>query len=365
MAPISNVEIEKNLLRYFQETLSNQNINYSRPPVLFKSERDIRTYRFRLTGAQEEYSKGLVLRLYPDKSSPVTPHLEKILLNTLRDEGVPVPQAFFTEGENDFLFAPFLVMEECPGDVLFDINSLSQQPYMQAARFLLSGIGPIARKLATVATELHAVPSGKLLERFRTLNFQVEQSSLNGRLYHLYKRVQNARLNGLEEGIVWLISHGPPEPENPVICHGNLYPNNIRIKDDRISGILNWSMDTILIGDPAYELGRTSAAFKCFVSHVPQSLIDLTSGIGKRLSKQFILNYLQQNPVEQKHIEYFEMMWCVDLATSAAESIIGQTHIYKKEFEEAGINLYKSAANAVEMFKNMTGVPIALPMLRR
>ena len=365
MAPISNVEIEKNLLKYFQETLSNQDIKYSRPPVLFKSGRDIRTYRFRLTGVPEEYSKGLVLRLYPDKSSPLIPHFEKILLNTLREEGLPVPQAFFAESENDFLFAPFLVMEECPGDVLFDINSLSQQPYMQAARFLLSGIGPIAKKLANVAIELHAVPSDRLLERFRPLNFQVEQSSLNGRLYHLYKRVQNARLIGLEEGIVWLISHGPPEPENPVVCHGNLNPNNIRIKDDRISGILNWSMDTILIGDPAYELGRTSASFKCFVPHVSQSLIGLTFGVGKRFSKQFLLNYQQQNPVDKKHIEYFEMLWCIDLATSAAETIIGLTHIYKKEFEEAKIDLYKSAANAVEMFVNTTGVPVKLPMLRR
>lgn len=365
MAPISNVEIEKNLLNFFQETLSNQDITYRQPPVLFKSGRDVRTYRFRLSGVPEEYSKGLVLRLYPDRSSPLAPHLEKILLNTLREEGLPVPQAFFAESENDIFYAPFLVMEESPGVVLFDINSLSHQPYMQAARFLLSGIGPIARKLASVALELHAVPAGKLLERFRPLNFRVEQSSLNGRLYHLYKRVQNARLKGLEEGIVWLISHGPPEPENPVICHGNLYPNNIRKQDDRISGILNWSMDTILIGDRAYELGRTSAAFKCFVPNVSQSLIGLTFGVGKRFSKQFLLSYQQQKPVDKKHIEYFEMLWCIDLATSAAETIIGQTHIYKKEFEEAKIDLYKSATNAVEMFVNTTGVKVTLPLLRR
>jgi aminoglycoside phosphotransferase (APT) family kinase protein len=365
MATISIVEIEKNLLKYFQETLSNRDISYKQPPVLFRSGRDLRTYRFALSGAPEEYSKGLILRLYPDKDVPVRPHLEKILLNTLHEQGLPVPKAFFAESDNDVFFTPFLVMEECQGEVLFDINSLSQKPYMQAARFLLSGIGSIARQLATVAIDLHAVPSDKLVERLKPLNFPIEHLSLNGRLYQLYKRVQNAKLTGLEEGVVWLISHGPPEPENPVICHGQLYPNNIRKQDDRITGILSWSMDSILVGDPAYELGRTSAAFKCFVPHVSQSLIGLTFGVGKRFSKQFILNYVQQNPIEKKHIEYFEMMWCIDLAASAAESIIGQTHIYKKEFEEARIDLYKSAANAVEMFTNTTGVSVTLPLLRR
>ncbi len=365
MMPLTLAELEERLLNYFKVKLSNQEISYIQPPVLYKEGRNIRTYRFRLTGIPKEYSKSLVLRLYAEKELPVRPQFEAILQNTLNEAGIPAPPVRFSEGSSEHLNAPFLIMDECPGEVLFDINSITEKPYMQAARFLVSGVGSIARQLAEVAVALHNTGTDKLWEKLKSIDFPIEHLSLNGRLYQLYKRIQNAKLDGLEEGVVWLISHGPPEPERPVLCHGQLYPNNIIMQGDRVNCIINWSMDSILLGDPAYDVGKTSAAFKCFVPHVAQSLRRLSYKVGKRFAKQFPSSYLQKQPLNKSHIEYFEMLWCIDLATSAAESIIGQSHIYKKEFEEERIDLYKSAVNAVELFKNTTDVPITLPLLRR
>ncbi len=365
MMPLTLAELEERLLTFFKDKLSTQEISYIQPPVLYKEGRNIRTYRFRLTGVPKEYSRTFVLRLYTEKESTVRPQFEAILQNSLIEEGIAAPRVHFSEGSIEYLNAPFLIMDECPGEVLFDINTINEKPYMQAARFLVSGVGSIARQLADVAVKLHNAGVDKLKENLQSIDFPVDHLSLNGRLYQLYKRIQNAKLDGLEEGIVWLIAHGPPEPERPVLCHGQLYPNNVIMQGDQVRCIINWSVDSILIGDPAYDIGKTSAAFKCFVPQVTQSLRRLSYKVGKRFAKQFPASYLQKQSLNKNHIEYFEMMWCIDLATSAAESVIGQSHVYKKEFEEERIDLYKSAVNAVELFKNTTDVSITLPLLRR
>ncbi len=365
MTRLTPVELEEKLLKYIRNTLSIQDIEYIQPPVLFREGRRLRTYKFRLTGVPKEYSKSLILRLYTEDELPVRSLFESILQNTIHEMGIPAPRAFFTASTRDHLSAPFLIMDEIRGEVLFDIHSLTEKPYMQAARFLISGVGSIARELAELAIQLHKIETDKFIEKLKPLKFPVEQLTLNGRLYQLYKRVQNAKLTELEPGIIWLISHGPPDPMKPSLCHGQLYPNNVRKQGENISGIINWSMDSILIGDPAYDIGRTSAAFKCFVPHVSQSLRRLSHNVGRRFSKQFVHNYRQQRPISREKIQYYEMMWCIDLAASAGESITTTSHIFKKEFEEARVDLYKSAANAIEYFKNTTGVSIMLPLLRR
>jgi aminoglycoside phosphotransferase (APT) family kinase protein len=365
MAPLTKVDIENRLLSYLRNSLSIHDIEFIQPPVLYKEGRRLRTYKFRITGAPKEYSRSLVLRLYPPDEIPVRPHCEGILLNTLHEQNIPVPRTYFMEDNTEYLTAPFLIMDEVRGELLFDINSIITKPYMQAARFLISGVGSIARDLAAVAVQIHTTPVDTLYERLKTLKFPIEHLSLNGRLYQLYKRVQNAKLTELEPGVIWLISHGPPETVKPSLCHGQLYPHNIRKLGDNTSGIINWSMDSVLIGDSAYDIGRTSAAFKCLVPNVSSRMIRLSYNVGKRFAKQFVHHYRQQRQVSLDKIKYFEMMWCIDLATSAGESVISKSHIYKKEFEEARVDLYKSAANAVEYFKNSTGVSVMLPLLRR
>lgn len=364
MSQITLAELEERLLSYFSKVLSVRDIAYIQPPVLLREGRILRTYKFRMTGVPKEYSKMLILRLFDAEELPVRPLFEEILHNTLNDQGLPVPRVYFAESSVDYLTAPFLIMEEVRGESLFDINSVNQKPYMQAARFLISGVGSVARELASVALQLHSVTTDQFHEKLKSLKFPIEHLSLNGRLYQLYKRVQNTKLTGLEPGIIWLISHGPPDPVKPSLCHGQLYPNNIRKKQDLVDGIINWSMDSIVFGDPAFDIGRTSAAFKCFVPYVTPALMRLSFNVGNRFARQFVNAYRQKRAVSKDKIRYYELMWCMDLAASAGESMTTKSHIYKKEFDEARVDLYKSTANAIEYFKSETGIPVMIPFTR-
>ncbi len=365
MQQLTQAEIEERLLTYIRKSLSGQEIEYSQPPVLYREGRRLRTYLFRLKNAPKEYARPLVMRLYTEDELPVSPQFESILLNSIYEQKFPVPNVRLVERSHSYLNAPFIIMDECLGDALFDINSLTQKPYMQAARFLVSGVGSIARDMAAVMKRLHILKVDKLHEKLKQLKFPVELLSLNGRLYQLYKRVQSAKLTELEPGVIWLISHGPPETIKPSLCHGQLYPNNVRKQENTFTGVINWSMDSILLGDPAYDVGRTSAAFKCFVPDVSQTLRKLSQNVGHRFSRQFVQNYRKQRPVSEDKIKYFEMLWCIDLATSAAESMDKKHHAFKNEFEEAKVDLYQSTNFAIEYFKNTTGVTVSLPLLKR
>ncbi len=365
MEQITQAELDARLLSYLRDSLSNQNIDYQQSPVLYREGRKLKTYRFSLEGASQEYSKPLVMRLYKETEDPVRPHFESILLNSLYEQGFPVPRVRFVESDDQYLDAPFLIMDECTGNMLFDINSLSQKPNMQAARFLVSGVGSIARDMAEISIHLHQLKIDKLKENLKRLEYPVELLTLNGRLYQLYKRVQSAKLTELEPGVLWLISHGPPEPEKSSLCHGQLYPNNVRKQGDKISCVIDWSMDSILLGDPAYDVGRTSAAFKCLVPAVSQTLRTLIQNVGSRFSKQLVNNYRERQQVSREKIRYFEMLWCIDLAVSAAESMIKKEHVFKKEFDEARIDLFSSTEMAVEYFKETTDVNISLSLPQR
>jgi aminoglycoside phosphotransferase (APT) family kinase protein len=365
MPQLTSVEIEEQFLSYIRNSLSMQDIAYIQPPVLHRDGSRTRTYKLRLTGAPNEYTKVLVLRIYNPDESPVRPRFEGLLMNSLAEQGFPAPRTLLMESSADHIGAPFLLMQECRGESMFDLESISEKPYMQAARFLISGVGSIAREVAQLAVRLHLASADKFLERLEALKFPVEHLSLNGRLYQLYKRVQNAKLTELEPGVIWLISHGPPEPVKPSLCHGQFFPNNVKKHGDVVTGVVNWSMDSMLIGDPAYDLGRTSAAFKCAVPDVSPSIRRLSMNVGKRFAKQFIMNYRQQRPVSKEKIRYFEMLWCIDLAAAAGESMGTKPHLLKKDFDDMRIELYKTTANAIELFRETTDISVMLPLLRR
>lgn len=365
MEPVSQAELERRLLTYFREKFSTGDIDYIQPPSLYREGRTLRTYQFRLTGVPKEYSKMLVLRLYSADEIAVRSQFEGLVLNELKEQGFPVPGALMMETSTAYLNAPFLIMEEIRGEVLFDMSSIFHKPYMQAARFMISGVGSIARELAQLAIQLHRIKTDKIIGKLESLKFPLEHLTLNGRLYQLYKRVQNANLTELEPGVIWLISHGPPDPVKPSLCHGQFYPNNVRKLHTTVTGVINWSMDSILFGDATYDVGRTSAAFKCIVPNVSSSLRKLTQPIGKRFANQFIQNYRQNRTISKEKIQYYEMLWCIDTAATAGEAINKKSYVFKKEFDEAKIDLFKTAASAIEYFRNTTGVSIMLPLLGR
>jgi aminoglycoside phosphotransferase (APT) family kinase protein len=365
MPPKTATDIQEKLIAYIRAKLGQADIAYTQDPVLVREGRRLTTFSFRLFGAPKEFSDQLILRLYADTESPVRPHLEAAILNSVSSNDYPAPKVRYAESDKEHIGAPFLIMDHCRGNALFDIRSLLDKPYMATAQFAVSGIGPVARELAALTNTLHVLDTSKLVEELKSFKFPVELLSLNGRLYQLYKRVQNTRLTELEPGVIWLISHGPPEPVRPSLCHGQLYPNNVRKHKDAISGVINWSMDSILIGDPAYDVGRTSAACRCIVPVVTSALKRVGSGIGKRLAKQYVQAYRNLRPVSQEKIHYFEMLWCIDIAVTAGESLSAKSAVFRKEFDDAYVDLYRTATNALEYFKEHTEVSVSLPLIRR
>jgi hypothetical protein len=83
-------QVAGKLLAYLRDQLDNPTIEYDSPLTRLLGGFETSIYQFRLSGAQGELSKRLVLRLYPERYGPETAVWESRVQNALAEAGRPV-----------------------------------------------------------------------------------------------------------------------------------------------------------------------------------------------------------------------------------------------------------------------------------
>jgi len=213
-------------------------------------------------------------------------------------EACPVPGVRLLCTDFSVLGGAFTIMDFMPG------------------RPLLLSIVPEAMPgvVAGFQVALHRINPAPLMEsfrqcgpgisdcRFRLTTSLVEPRMLAGRYPRLFPPI-----------VGWLVTHFPGDPERLSICHGDLHPLNILVRNDRVTGVVDWTNATV--ADPMLDIAGTSLILALASRHFP------SWANPHRMVKAYLDCYRNEMPVAPDRLDYYRVYWC---AMRLAKAVTGR-----------------------------------------
>jgi aminoglycoside phosphotransferase (APT) family kinase protein len=135
---------------------------------------------------------------------------------------------------------------------------------------------------------------------------------LRGRLRVMDERFDMSALGGFRDAFAWLRAHAPPEPERRSICHGDFWFGNVIEERGKVTGVVDWSADLCMIGDPMSDVGVTSVVMKCGMADVPGPMRAIARSGQRRMAKRFVNAYRKLRPVDDAKLAYYEVLRAVE-----------------------------------------------------
>lgn len=166
-------QISEGLIAYLRVELNDAAIEYATPLTRMQGGYETSTYRFELIGVQQELSKPLVLRLYPQFHDPSRAVWESTIQNALAGEGYPVPRVHLTCTDRSILGGAFLIMEFVQGELM-----------------LTAPFETIPDILGKAHASLHSLDPTPLIKSLRERGFDEHQYRLGRRLEWLHDQCQ-------------------------------------------------------------------------------------------------------------------------------------------------------------------------------
>jgi aminoglycoside phosphotransferase (APT) family kinase protein len=305
---VCSAELAARLLEHARRQTAAPALEYAQPPVSINGGYDTRIFGFRLTGATAEWSRPLILRLLGPQHDPARALREQAIQNVVASQGFPAPRVLSASADSGVLGAAFLVMQCMPGRPLLDVRRVG-----------------IATVLVDTQVRLHALDASRLLEAMDRLGGH-GAVTLDGFLGWLRARLARRPLDGLRDAMDWLAAHRPPAPERPVICHGDLHPQNILMEGGEVTGVIDWP--NTLVADPAYDVAST----RTILGLVPLKLSAMPAlaraAIGAArplLLARYLAVYRRHRRLDPRVFAYYEAVSAMRQLWRAAEARLDAT----------------------------------------
>lgn len=292
-------QISDNLLSFFKQHLGETKIEYDSPPVILEGGNETFIFRFSLKNIHPSLSKPLVLRKFRKTHSPKHAVKEKIVHNSLYNQGFSVPFVHYACLDNKYLGSQFLIMDFLPGKMLALVCGNDTNVV-----------------LGRTHAELHKADSRQLNEDMTKEGFGREYYYLEARLNRLIK--VTGRLFWLEEVVLWLLENKPPECKQPSICHGDFHPGNLLGKKGEVSAILDWSC--CQVGDPTMDVASTLVVFNTATKHIIKSFDSTTE------CQRYLESYNGERDLNEENLNYYQVLECVNHLISGINGVLVWTH---------------------------------------
>jgi aminoglycoside phosphotransferase (APT) family kinase protein len=203
------------------------------------------TYQVELRGRPARFPElngPLVLRIYACAQGTPRAEHEFAVQRWLQAQGYPVPRPLHLETRCDFFGGPFLLMEQIPGETLF--QRLTRLPWQ---------LPVAASRMSRLHAQLHALsPCGFP----GTAEGPVERG-----LAQLQSVIQECDLAGLAAGLDWLLVHRPAPRDSPCVLHLDFHPLNLVCSSQDHPVVVDWA-DADL-GDPHADVATTLLLLDC------------------------------------------------------------------------------------------------------
>jgi aminoglycoside phosphotransferase (APT) family kinase protein len=165
-------------------------------------------------------------------------------------------------------------------------------------------------------------------------------------------------LDGIAPGLEWARQNAPVPSVAPSICHGDLGPGNVFLTMTTVTGVIDWTLAGL--ADPAYDLGFATATIELAPVPVPRPARRALGAATRRLARRFQDRYAQHRSVDNKLIDYYRALRCLDelaeVAAYRAASARGQG-----AHDRVGPAWDVIADDAVVYFRDLTGVTLQIP----
>jgi len=294
------------------------------------------------------WSGPLILRVLSPAHDPLRALRERATQNALATLGYPVPRVLTASADRGPLGAGFLVMERAAG-----------RPLLEARR---PGVG---RTLAETHARLHALNAEALLRalddegRAAGWGFDRDAFSFESHLASLDRRIRQAGLAGLADGMRWLLDRRPAGPSARVICHGDFHPQNLLTVAGRATAVLDWP--NVVVAPPEYDVAATRVILTqtpVALFPVPVALRPLAAAARRLVAARYLAVYRKLRPLDRARLPYFEAAGCMRGLVRTAEARVGGA---------AAANPLDASAYGERLaarFARVSGVPVALPPRR-
>ena len=273
---------------------------------------------------------------------------ERATQNALAGLGYPVPRVLAACVDRAPLGAGFLVMERAAGRPLLD----ARRP-------------GVAWTLAETHARLHALNPEPVLRalddegRAAGWGFDRDTVSFEGHLAALDRRIQAGGLDGLADGMGWLLGRAPGASGRRVICHGDFHPQNVLAVDGRVTAVLDWP--NMVVAEPEYDVAST----RVILTRTPVALFPVRAALrpllaaGRRiLVARYLAVYRKRRPLDRARLPYFEAAACMrGLVRVAAARAGGDTTLSPLDASSFGERL-------AARFGRVSGVRVTLPPRR-
>ena len=290
-------EIARGLVAHLRGVLGAPGLELAEPPVPLTGGFDTEIHAIRLRGAPAGFAAPLVLRVLRAYHDPAMVMREQAIQNALADQGYPAPRVLHAALDPAPLGAAFLLMERLPGTPLISTRPIGMDRPLFEAQLRLHALdpAPVARALGDAGT-------------------------FDGYLASLGRRVARAGLTGLAELMRWLHEHRPPSDAPPVICHGDLHPQNILVEGGRVSGVLDWP--NTVIADAAFDVASTHSILRYVpagLASVPRPLRWLARVGQPILAARYLRGYRRRRAIDSERLAYYEVAAAMRALAQAGE----------------------------------------------
>jgi len=291
-------EIARGLVAHLRGVLGEPGLELAEPPVPLTGGFDTEIHAVRLRGAPAAFAAPLVLRVLRAHHDPAMVMREQAIQNALADQGYPAARVLHAALDAAPLGAAFLLMERLPGTPLISARPLGMDRPLLEAQLRLHALdpAPLARAVGDAVT-------------------------FDGYLASLERRVARAGLTGLTELMRWLHEQRPPPAAPPVICHGDLHPQNILMQGSRVSGVVDWP--NALIADAAFDVASTHSILRFVpagLASVPRPLRWLARVGQPILAARYLRGYRRRRAIDSERLAYHEVAAAMRALVRAGES---------------------------------------------
>jgi aminoglycoside phosphotransferase (APT) family kinase protein len=253
-------------------------------------------HTFRLARTDPPWDAPLVLRILRPHRDESQVLFETVVQNAL----VPLaPPVLLYDLDATLLGGAFQIMERASGRALLmgEIGQDTQGLGMLRSfviGFRHAVFGPWPRMLAETHARLHALPQEAVVDALDAVGMG-ERVNLARRIDRIEGPAEELGLVELRPVVTWLRESEPTLPGQRVVCHGDLFPNQVFVENGLVTQVIDWADATL--APPEFDLGIICAG----IESLP--LVGL-GALQRKLAQRFRSSYERLHPLEPEAFRF-------------------------------------------------------------
>ena len=215
------------------------------------------------------------------------------ILKVLNENGLRVPKPFHLYNKKELSTDDFYIMEFIEGDTI--ANDQVAERYDQSQK------KTITESFIKALTEIHNfnVINSELSDLGKHEDYVVRQIN---RWNKQFQSQKVREIKELESATNLLLDYIPPQ-QTVGIVHGDYRLDNVRVKDNKVTAVLDWELCTL--GDPLADMGTVIASWNTKKEKDSPFIYSPTLSGGFPTREDVIKLYLNESNLDLKDIEFY------------------------------------------------------------